>query len=204
MQEHKISKAFNNSPVCDQYGCSEIYFISAECSYKKGLHIFSDSVKVEIVDKEDKIVDNDVYGKIILTNLNEFSFPLIRYENGDEGRLLSNKCSCGLTLPLMDKVKGRISDNITLPNNVILSGEFLTTIFDDYTDYVNQFQIIQKKDLSIIVKVKLYNHIDSGLIIKVVNNKLGERVNNQVPFNLEFVTDISSDKGKLRFVIKEN
>ena len=123
---------------------------------------------------------------------------------GDEGRLLNDKCSCGLTLPLMDKVKGRVSDNITLPNNVILSGEFLTTIFDDYTDYVNQFQIVQKKDLSIVIKVKLYNAIDSDLIIKVVDNELGKRINNQVPFNLEFVTEISSEKGKLRFVIKEN
>lgn len=202
LQEQNISKAFNTL-VSDQYGCSEIYFISAECSHKKGLHIFSDSVKVEIVDSDNKIVKNNIQGKIILTNLDEFAFPLIRYENGDEGRLLDDKCTCGLTLPLMDKVKGRISDNINLPNGIILSGEYLTTIFDDYTDYVNQFQIIQKKDLSVCVKVKLYNKQDENFIKNMVDNELGGKINDQLLYKLEFVSEIISDKGKLQFIIKE-
>ena len=204
LQEQKISKAFNNAAICDQYGCSEIYFIASECSHKKGLHIFADSVKLEIVNKRDEIVNFNEHGKIILTNLDEFSFPLIRYENGDEGRLLKEKCTCGMSLPLLDKVKGRISDNIVLPDGTILSGEYLTTIFDDYTDSVKQFQIIQKKDLSITVKICLYDTTKSDYINNEVYKQLELRINNQVPFKIEFVSDIKSEKGKLRFIIKEN
>ncbi|MDC3070895.1 hypothetical protein OA405_00770 [Bacteroidota bacterium] len=202
VQENKISKAFN-APVCDQYGCSELYFVSAECSHKRGLHIFSDSVKVEIVDYRGQTVRNDLYGNIILTNLDEYAFPLIRYENGDRGRILDDKCSCGMTLPLMDKVKGRISDNINLPNSVVLSGEYLTTIFDNHTDYVKQFQIIQKKDLSLKIKVKLSNSNYTDLIKKFLERELGEKINNQVGYTIDFVDEIFSDKGKLRFIIKE-
>ena len=202
IQEYKISKAFD-APVCDQYGCSEIYFIASECQYKKGLHVFADSVKVEIVDANHEVCDDGIHGKIILTNLNEYAFPLIRYENGDEGRFLIDKCTCGLTLPLIDKVKGRISDNITFPSGLVLSGEYLTTIFDDYTAIVNQFQIIQKKDLSIIVKVKLYNDEDADLITNVVLDELGGKINNQVPMMLEFVSEIIQGKGKLKYILKE-
>jgi len=204
LQEQKISRAFNNASICDQYGCSEIYFVASECSNKKGLHIFSDSVKVEIVNKNEELVNFNEHGKIILTNLDEYLFPLIRYENGDEGRLLKEKCGCGLSLPLLDKVKGRISDNIILSDNTILSGEYLTTIFDDYTANVKQFQIIQAKDLSITVKICLYEPNDSDFIRNEIYNKLGLIINNQAPFKVDFVGDIKSDKGKLRFIIKEN
>lgn len=202
IQEQKISKAFN-TPVCDQYGCSEIYFIASECQHKKGLHVFSDSVKVEIVDTNYKTIDHGIHGKVILTNLDEYAFPLIRYENGDEGRFLKEKCSCGLTLPLMDKVKGRTSDNLTFPDGLVLSGEYLTTIFDNYTANVKQFQIIQKKDLSILVRVKLYTNKDATFITKVIENELGNRINNQVSLKLEFVSEIKQEKGKLKFIIKE-
>jgi len=202
IQEHKISKAFN-APVCDQYGCSEIYFIASECLHKNGLHIFADSVKVEIVDENNKLLKKGEHGKIIITNLDEYAFPLIRYENGDESRLLNKSCTCGVTLPLMDKVKGRISDNIKLRDGTILSGEYLTTIFDDFTEKVKQFQIIQNKNLSILVSVKLYNHKDATFITKVIENELGKRINNQVSLKVEFVSEIKQEKGKLKFIIKE-
>ena len=202
IQEHKISKAFN-APVCDQYGCSEIYFIASECLHKNGLHIFADSVKVEIVDENNKLLKKGEHGKIIITNLDEYAFPLIRYENGDESRLLNKSCTCGVTLPLMDKVKGRISDNIKLRDGTILSGEYLTTIFDDFTEKVKQFQIIQNKNLSILVSVKLYNHKDATFITKVIENELGKRINNQVSLKVEYVSEIKQEKGKLKFIIKE-
>jgi len=103
----------------------------------------------------------------------------------------------------MDKVKGRISDNIKLRDGTILSGEYLTTIFDDFTEKVKQFQIIQNKNLSILVSVKLYNHKDATFITKVIENELGKRINNQVSLKVEFVSEIKQEKGKLKFIIKE-
>lgn len=202
IQEEKISSAFN-APVCDQYGCSEIYFIAAECQHKSGLHIFADSVKVEILNNENQHINVGEYGKIILTNLDEYHFPLIRYENGDQGRFLRKKCSCGMTLPLMDKVKGRISDNIVLPDGTVLSGEYLTTIFDDYTSDVKQFQIIQKKDDSIQVNIVLKQLTNKTSIIKWVDMELQKRIRFQVKISIQIVDEITSIKGKLRFIVKE-
>lgn len=202
IQEEKISRAFN-APVCDQYGCSEMYFIAAECPHKNGLHVFSDSIKLEILDKKNEPLPSESYGKIVLTNLNEFDFPLIRYENGDTGRFLNKKCSCGINLPLMDKVKGRISDNIALPNGTILSGEYLTTIYDDYTDKVKQFQVVRKKDGSIVINIVLYTKSAQNEIETHTKKEFQTRIQNQVPVKINFVEKIEAQKGKLQFIIKE-
>ncbi len=203
VQELKISRAFN-APVCDQYGCSEIYFIAAECPHKNGLHIFSDRVKVEILDDNNQPVSLGTYGKIVLTNLDEYSFPLIRYENGDMGRLLNRTCSCGMSLPLMDKVKGRISDNIILPDETVLSGEYLTTIFDDFTDSVKQFQVVQHKSGNITVKVVFRTgNKKAKTILNHVKNQLESRINQQVKVSLIEVNSIPPIRGKLQFIIKE-
>ena len=203
VQEAKISKAFNAS-VCDQYGCSEIYFVAAECSHKQGMHIFSDSVKVEILDESDKPVPAGEYGKIVLTNLNDFCFPLIRYENGDMGRLLDKKCSCGLSLPLMDKVRGRVSDNIVLPGGTVLVGEYLTTIFDDYASEVRQFQIVQHRSADISVRVVFQKYSpDAPEIINRVQKELQHRIRGQVNLEIEIVDSIPELRGKLQFIVRE-
>lgn len=204
IQERKIETAFG-APVCDQYGCSEIYFIAAECPHKNGLHQFSDKVRLEIVNEQNQLVPNEEYGKIILTNLEDHHFPLIRYENGDRGRYLNHTCSCGINYPLIDKVKGRISDNITLPDGTVLTGEYLTTIFDHFTDLIKQFQLIQKKDSSIQINVVLNYSSDNNKqkIEKHIAQELGSRVANKTSLSVSFIKEINSKKGKLQFITKE-
>lgn len=203
VQEEKISSAFQ-APVCDQYGCSEIYFIAAQCPQKQGLHQFSDAVKLEIADDHGSILPNKTWGNILITNLKEYQFPLIRYQNGDRGRWLDTKCSCGNHLPLMDKVKGRISDNIIIADDIILSGEYLTTIFDDFTSAVKQFQVIQHKDKTISVNVVPKGGTDIfEKAVKSVERELEERIQGRVSYAVKVVPHIPVDKGKLRFIIKE-
>jgi phenylacetate-CoA ligase len=203
IQEAKISKAFD-APVCDQYGCSEIYYVAAECPHKNGLHIFSDSVKVEILDDRNEPVPTGQFGKIVLTNLNDHCFPLIRYENGDSGRMLAKTCSCGVTLPLMDKVKGRVSDKIILPDGTTLTGEYLTTVFDDYATDIRQFQIVQHKSSDITVKVSFYSVSEKkSQIISRVEKELQRRIKHQVNLNMEVVSLIPEVRGKLQFIIRE-
>jgi len=203
IQENKISKAFN-APVCDQYGCSEMYFIASQCPQKTGLHVFSDTVKLEILDENGNPVETGDHGRITITKLDEHHFPMIRYENGDRGRYLKGSCDCGLRLPLLDKVKGRISDNIVLPDGTVMAGEFLTTIFDDIPESVKQFQIVQKKDRSLDLNIVL-NPQNLGMekIEALTRQQLHSRIRDQVGLRIHKVEEIRPIKGKLKFIIKE-
>ena len=147
-----IHEAFN-CRVVDQYGCCEIYWIGAEFCEKGVLHYFDTFRHLEICDATYKDCDAEVYGSVLLTDLLNHAFPLIRYQNGDRAAKASN-INCRLTdFSAIRSVKGRVSENVMLPDGGFISGEFLTTVFDDFPDAVIQFQIVQHKDFNVTVKL---------------------------------------------------
>lgn len=189
--------------VYDQYGCSEVFWISAECEMQDGLHIMAEARYVEIVDENDLPVKVGDYGDIVITDLENYFHPLIRYRNGDRGRLISGDCKCGVMLPRMDKVKGRISDVVRVPSGAVIAGEYLTTIFDDAPDAVKCFQLQQKKDYSISLVCVLGNGDDALEICNVKVHELERLTGNEIKVSLSIVEKIDHDRGKTRFILSD-
>lgn len=201
VQRHLLVAAFH-APVCDQYGSCEIPSIAAQCPVCKGLHVNAEHVYLEFVDGGENVCPRGEWGTTLVTNYDDFAFPLIRYENGDSGRWLKESCSCGRTLPLIDSVKGRVSETVTLPSGRKISGEFLTTLFDDYPDAVRAFRVIQRKSGKVSVEyVPALEDVSS--VIRGVHARLESAVANEVPVEVERVQAIGHDGGKLRFVVRE-
>ncbi len=199
----KLMETVFNAPVYDQYGCSEVYWLAAECSRKEGLHVFSDTRFIEILDEENRQVPVGEYGDIAITDLENFAFPLIRYKNGDRGRYLNHKCSCGLPFPLMDKVKGRVTDVLKFKSGKVIAGDYLTTVFDDYPDAVEEFQVYQYKDYSISLFCVLGRMENAQDICNQKVDALRELISDEVSVDLKIVDKIKHDQGKTRFIISE-
>ena len=203
VQETRIQQAFG-AKVYDQYGSCEVYYMSAECPEKNGLHMFSDVQKLEFLDDRNRSVPIGQFGQIAVTDFDNRAFPLIRYLNGDRGRQLNKKCSCGRSLPLMDKVGGRVSDLLSLPSGRRISGEYLTTIFDNYPDAVERFQVHQKSDYSIELKVVCSSSAHQiEQVLDTVRNTVIKDTGEEVNVSIERVGSIDADRGKLRFVISD-
>jgi len=198
-QRKLIERAFD-SPVCDQYGSCEVRWIAQQCPQCGGLHVNTEHVHIEFVDDNNMSVEKGMYGKTLLTNLEDTVFPLIRYENGDRGRWLTEKCPCGRTLPLIDSVKGRESESFVLPSGKTINGEFLTTIFDSAPELVSGFRVVQHKDSSITVEFVPSG--DEGKIVGLIRSFAG-KIGDEVCVNHKKVESIPHDRGKLRFVIRE-
>ena len=198
VQRNLIVTAFR-APILDQYGSCEVDSIAQSCPICKGLHVNSEFVHVEYVDSHKRVVDVGSFGSALLTNLMDTVFPIIRYENGDRGRYLDGCCSCGRNLPLIDSVKGRVSESFTLPSGRILSGEYLTTIFDSNPGVVKGFRVIQNKDYSITIEY-IPNAADDS--VKDTIRQFLNIVNGEVPVNLKVIKEIPHDRGKTRFVIR--
>lgn len=203
VQRARIEKAFG-APVYDQYGCCEIYWLAAECHHRNGLHMFQDIRRIEFTDQAGRNVPHGEYGNITVTDLENYAFPLIRYVNGDHGRRLTQECSCCCRLPLMDNVKGRISEMIRLPSGARLSGEFLTTLFDDFPEAVKQFQVHQESDGSIILNV-VPNNSEKMIepCLKKTETLLRKAVNHEVPVSIRTVDSIPQKNGKLKYIISD-
>lgn len=201
VQRHIIQQAFG-APVCDEYGSCEVRWIASQCSVCKGLHVNTEHVHLEFVGDDNKPVPNGEYGRTLITNLEDTVFPLIRYENNDRGRWLTEPCECGRTLPCIDSVKGREVESFVLPSGKTINGEFLTTIFDATPDIARGFRVVQHRDLSITVEC-IPRDDESKVSIETIVKDFGVRLGGEVPVVCRFVGTISHDRGKLRFVVRE-
>ena len=116
---------------------------------------------------------------------------------------MTKACSCGVSLPLMDKVKGRVSDTFQLPSGARLNGESLTTVFDDFPDAIRKFQVRQRKDWSVHVLYVPRSGSDLNKVIACVEGRMKGMIQDEVPVSFEKVDDIPDDRGKSRFVVSE-
>lgn len=201
LQRKRIEEVFS-APVYNQYGCGEVHWLSAQCKERGGLHVFIDSRHIECIDANGKSCPVNQIGDILVTDLDNYAFPLIRYAVGDRGRMLDRKCPCGVNLPLMDEVKGRTTEMVKLSNGTILSGDYLTTIFDDFPDEIEQFQVLQNSHSSLEIKFVAHSNADNlPTIIDIVYNKLIIKIGSEIKINMIQVENIPHDRGKNRFVI---
>ena len=127
--------------VHDYYGSREVGAIAGECA-QGNRHIFVMNNLVEVLDDEGCPVEDGTEGRLIITCLHNYSFPMIRYEIGDVGALASEPCSCGSKLPHLSSLSGRITDHFILKSGKLVHGEFVTHLFY-FRDWVDQFQVDQ-------------------------------------------------------------
>jgi phenylacetate-CoA ligase len=139
-------------PVFDRYGCREVGNIAHECDAHQGLHILGENNLVELLDLNGFNVEPNQPGRIIVTNLNNYAMPFIRYEVGDMGVASQKACTCGRSLPLMDSIVGRTSDVITSPSGRLLHGEFFTHLFYKL-DGIHQFRVVQETRRNLHVQI---------------------------------------------------
>lgn len=102
-QRELMERAFA-CKVFNQYGSREIPNIACECRHGH-MHVFTDMVHLEATADE----------RLLLTSLTNRLMPMIRYENGDSGRLLGGDCNCGWPFPLMAMGMCRQNDLIRTP-----------------------------------------------------------------------------------------
>ncbi|MFX0132849.1 MAG: phenylacetate--CoA ligase family protein [Candidatus Hodarchaeota archaeon] len=194
-QKNKIENIFK-CKVYDFYGSREIASIASECSEKHGYHISSENVILEII-KDNEQVINDETGNIIITNLNNYALPFIRYEIGDLGKNTDETCSCGRGLPLLRSLEGRNTDIIITRDGNFVTSVVLTLIFGNLP--VKKYQIIQESydDFIVnIVKENDYSHNDTNNIIKGMSKYIKKDINVKINF-VDLIEPAKSGKNKI-------
>ena len=92
--------------VSDNYGSTEA-FLAGECP-NGSYHVNAEHVLIEIVDPEGRPSARGALGRVLVTTLENHLMPLIRYEIGDYAIAAEGFCSCGRTLPRLEKIVGRV------------------------------------------------------------------------------------------------
>jgi phenylacetate-CoA ligase len=103
-------------PVRTNYYCNEVWAIAAECEHGR-LHEFSDNVVLELLDADGRPVPDGTPGEVVVTGLNNFVQPFIRYRLGDVAvRSRERGCPCGRALPVLERIEGRDDDVFVHPD----------------------------------------------------------------------------------------
>ncbi len=120
-------------PAVNQYGCGEVLGIANECPEGRNMHVNEEHVILETVDERGQPIEGEP-GRILLTDLDNFAMPLIRYELGDLGILSREPCCCGRAHPILRDVVGRMSEELVLANGRKISPAYWSVLLRPYPE----------------------------------------------------------------------
>lgn len=126
--EVRIASRVMGAPVLSAYGASEAPGISQQC-WAGNSHISTDNVVIEFLRQDGTPADPEETAEVVVTTLNNFAMPLIRYRVGDSAAFREGTCRCGVNLPLMDLKIGKSVELIRTSSHADVSAHVL--------DYIN-------------------------------------------------------------------
>ena len=132
------------APIFNNYGHRECQNIATQCVKRGGLHTKPQANIVEIVDDAGNLLPAGEIGHIVVTGLDSFAMPFIRYKTGDLGRFLHNGCDCGLGAPVIE-FYGRDLWYFVLPGGRKIPFKFIKdAIRPKLWMKIKQFQFVQE------------------------------------------------------------
>lgn len=193
--DREAIESYFGVPAADGYGSREAGFIAHQCPAGR-MHITAENIIVEIVVGGRTVAPGEV-GEIVITHLDAYAMPFIRYRTGDMGRLLPGRCTCGRGLPLMDVVQGRTTDFLYLPNGTIRHA--LSIIYPlRETPGIRRFRVTQHEDFAVTVEVVAEAGVSAEAVARRVRPVLGDGI----PVGVRLVDQIeTASSGKFRYVV---
>jgi len=177
--KRKMREAWGITPH-DIYGLTEAgAYLGSECSFHRGMHVFEDLVIAEVVDERNRAVPDGVSGaRLLITNLFNFTQPLIRYEVSDMISMAAEPCPCGRPFRTIAVMEGRSDDMIYLQG--IAGGEFAVHPLNfhgplEAFDEIKEYQFVQEWK-GIDVFIVLRQGVSADQMADRVKKKLKEKL----------------------------
>jgi phenylacetate-CoA ligase len=175
--------------VIDKYGSREFSGIAYQCLNSENYHVQDESYIVEIIVNGRPANPGEI-GEIVITDLNNFSMPLIRYRIGDLAKAVKQKpCLCGRPHSQIGQISGRTQALVSCSNGVWLPGTFFAHFFKDFDFAVQHYQVVQENSSSFSIKIVPKPQFTEIVGQRIVSNLLEYTGKKQI-INLELVDQI--------------
>lgn len=179
-----------NCGIRSYYGCGEVGSLGYQ-HINQGEDYF---IPVEHV-----ILENDnKTDELIITQLHNQAMPLIRYKNGDTGKVSPD-------FRKINALTGRTADYFQRSDGSKVSPIFGTRSIQDSGIPVSKYQYIQNSDGAIEFRYYMegtsLNDGQKNIIRNILTNVMKEEVNLQFKSTLDFIV---SENGKHRICVKKN
>jgi phenylacetate-CoA ligase len=197
-QRERIESVFG-CKVFDFYSMAERVAYAAECEFGR-MHVNPEYGVLEIVDAQGLPTDEE--GTIVGTSLHNRVAPLIRYRMNDTARWAREPCQCGRTYRVIEKITGRLADQLFDLDGRAVNCTVIGFAFDGMRN-IEKAQVAQVAADRWIIRIvggARYEEADGQRVLE----KLAAQVSARVAAHIELVRDIPAlPNGKFKWVVQE-
>jgi phenylacetate-CoA ligase len=194
-----IEEVFNTK-VYNRYGGRELGDVACSCGNSDYLHISIWNNFVELEESKNKL------SSLLITNLNNFSMPIIRYRIGDIASFTDKKCNCRRSTTLLKKIEGRETSVFKKKDGSVIPSEFFIhfvgVVFNK--GEINKFQIIQEDYEELLIKYVDLNNNDLTELKKKIEKSIYKVMGKNTLIKWKQVKDIKKLKsGKYLYTLSK-
>ena len=189
--------------IFNRYGCREFSTIAQECPQHSGMHINAEHVYVECLEQNGEPAAPGEKGELVITNLDNYGMPFIRYRIDDVGMLSGRRCNCGRGLPMLEKIEGRTFDVVVGTNGRAVGGTFWTILLRTAIKGIRQFRVVQESVSEINIEAVRDESFEERKIDALVE-RIHEHLGRDMNVDFQIVDKIPpTESGKYRFVVSK-
>jgi len=203
----RLIETYFRAPIVNRYGLREQGYWSAQSCPEapEHFHVNTELVVLEVLRQDGSPAPEGEIGRIVITDLFNFSMPFIRYETGDLGVIVAGPCACGRGFPRLGPIDGRSHECIRTPSGKIVTparwSHFLFVHKTEYAEAVCQYQLMwQPPDRARLMIVPSESF--SGETQKRLRDDLAWLLGEDVLVSVETVTGIPPEKSGKRPIVK--
>lgn len=190
-EDRLLMESYLEVPVVNEYGTSELGIIAAQCPHGN-MHLSSENVVVEIIRNDESHANEEEAGEVVLTGLNNYAMPFIRYRVGDRASLSSGLCPCGRGLPILKKIDGRINNMVATPEGKVASGlvfYYISRSLIEKKGGIQKFRVIQNSLDNITFQIVKGPGFDTRSI-KMLEEKTHDYLSPRINVEFEFLESL--------------
>jgi phenylacetate-CoA ligase len=173
--------------------------VASQCGFHDSLHVTEENVLVEIQKDGEKAACGEE-GTVLLTNLDNFAMPFIRYDVGDRGRILDDECSCGRELSLFRPI-GRTREYFVHSDGTFTIFRDVNTVFENVP--LEDFQIVQSSLDEIVIRIVRRSDYTESHSQFILNN-ISPGISAVARIRIELVDSLPyTSSGKIQHIISK-
>lgn len=146
----ELAREYWSVPLIDIYSCAEFGALALQCPEYDHYHVQSESAYVEVLADDGTPCAPGETGRVIVTTLQNFAMPLVRYEMGDYAEV-GEPCPCGRGLPVLKRIAGRVRNMAVDPTGRRFWPSFPAELWLEAAP-IRSFQLVQHAPSAIEVR----------------------------------------------------
>jgi len=180
----RIEKSWGTE-VFNFFGMAEVGIAAAECRFHLGLHFLSDYLFPEVINpKTLSVLEHGEIGEMVVTTLDKFGMPFIRYNTRDLVSIRHEICPCGFSGMSIIEHHGRSDGMIKIKGKGVYPA-YIEQVLLNTPELGSEYQIIVEHGTygdRILVRAETQRNFQ---IDETLKKRVADRMREELGVNLE-------------------